>query len=392
MSRKLIFNIFLLVVLSIPLIMFLCWLLSAKKPLNILIVDKTVKSEGGQEHGSLNWILKHDKFVKPDRSFYRTPVDYFGFFPKGNKRFEIHDLMAFPEAGIDSLSGSYDAAVYTDTYGMYYNEWYLDTLQSENSEKIYGGFDEKDFLFLQGMKGRGKLVVMEFNTLAHPTSAELRKKTEDMFHVHWSGWILRYFSILDTSLSREVPHWVIRDYIAQHGSWPFRNSGIVFVHEDGRLFILENETDLRLEVPLMIPTSYGKSVYTLPERFYYPYWIDITFPTDTVNKVVANYYILSNPRGDSVMKHYRVSPVIPAIQQHIGYYRFCYFSGDFADDSVSKAAQYFRGIVPVNQVLSDPDDLENRSVFFYNVYYPLMKKILSDYQGSLERRNTGSVR
>jgi len=392
MSRKLIFNTVLLLILSIPLIMFLCWLFEAKRPLEIVIVDKTVKTFTGQEHESLFWLLKHGKFVKRDMSFYRTGKDYYGFFPGKNKHFEIHDLRSFSAQSIDSLSGATDAAIFTDTYGMYYNEWYLDTLQNEYSEKVYGGLDENDFQYLKGMKEKGKLVLMEFNTVANPSSAEVRKKTEDVFHFHWTGWILRYFSMLDTLLTQEIPHWVIRDYVAQHGNWPFRTSGIVFVHEDGRLFILENETDLRLDVPVMIPTALGKSVYSLPDKFFYPYWIDITVPTDSVNKVVANYYILPNKRGDSILKHYRVSPVIPAIQQHIGYYRFCYFSGDFADNNVSKTAQYFRGIVPVNQVLSDPDDLENRSVFFYNVYYPLMNKILSDYHGSLERRKTGSFR
>lgn len=385
MARKWIFNLFLILILSTPVLMFLFWLFTEKKTLNILIVDKTVLTTQGQEHKSLTWVLKHRKFVKSDNHFYRVDRDYFGFFPKPDDRFVIHDLFSYPTSGIDSLSETYDAVFYTDAYGMYYNEWYLDTLQTEHSDRVYGGMDERDFQFLKRMMERGKLIIMEFNTIAHPTPYEIRKKTEDLFHFQWSGWTLRYFNLLDTMLNPEIPRWVIRQYLSQHyNKWPFKKSGIVFVHESGQLFILENGTHLRLEAPLMISTPYGRVAYSLPESFYYPYWIDITYPADTVNEIVADFYILPNQHGDSVLRHYGVPKIFPAIQEHLGYYRFYYFSGDFSDNVVSNASQYFLGIIPINQAFSDPNDLNNRSVFFYDVYYPMMDNILTHYFKWLE--------
>lgn len=380
MFRKIIFYTIVFGIILIPVIMFLAWVLAPKKVMPILIVDKTVLTPEGQEHNSFTWLLWHQKYVKANGDFYYTESDYFGFFPKTGDTFEIRDLMSYSSGQIDELSQEFAGAYYTDTYGMYYNEWFLDTLQSENSRKVYGGMDEHDFLFLKLMKEQEKLILMEFNTIGNPTSSNIRSRTEELLHIRWSGWTLRYFHLLDTLGNTEIPQWVVRGYLEQHGNqWPFRKAGIVFVHEDGRLFILEEEKDLRLEVPLMRFSSYAQGTFGLPEKVYYPYWIDITYPTDPAINVLADFYILPTQKGDSIMRKYGVPHIFPAIQQYLGSYWFYYFSGDFSDNEISNQSKYFRGLPLLKYGFANRNDLNNRSVFFYTVYFPMVKKIMKDY-------------
>jgi hypothetical protein len=173
--RVVLINILIFTFLLLPLLMWTAWQLTPSKQLNILIVDKTVLTPDAREHRSLNWVLTYKKFVKSNGDLYKPAKDYMGFFPGKKKRFTIHDLKEMTESQIDSISDHYDAVYYTDSYGIYYNEWYRDTLETEHSEKVYGGLDENDFLLIQKMKEKNKLVIAEFNFLASPTHYRIRR-------------------------------------------------------------------------------------------------------------------------------------------------------------------------------------------------------------------------
>lgn len=363
------------------------WLFTQKKPLKIIILDKTVLTEDAVEHKGLYWTLKHRKYVKHDNTFYRLTEDYLGFFPGEDKHYEIKDLDRFSVKQIDSIADRYDMLYYTDTYGMYANEWYFDTLQSEHSEMIYGGLSLNDYLLLERMKEKKKLIITEFNLMAHPTSYSIRKKVENLFNFNWTGWTLRYFESLDTSLNQELPHWVVHDFMVQHNNkWPFRNSGIVFVYEDNTIFILENKSHLEIEVPVIYTTALGQEKYNLPEKFNYPYWIDVINVPDSTNNILASYSIHTNKAGDSLLRFYNVPPVFPAVIEHSDGYPFYYFAGDFCDNPVSSITMYFRGISWLKRWFSERNDLNNRQVFFWNYYYPMMKEILNDYYAKVEQQ------
>jgi hypothetical protein len=77
------------VLLLLPLWMVLAWLFTPKKKLVLAIIDKTVLTPDGQEHVSLTWILNHQKFTKNRTQLYSVAGDYFGFFPKPDKKYRI---------------------------------------------------------------------------------------------------------------------------------------------------------------------------------------------------------------------------------------------------------------------------------------------------------------
>ncbi len=365
---------------SLPLFLWLSWVVAPSKKTNILIVDKTVLTDKGLEHNAFDWVLAHLKYDKKDGTRYKVDKDYRGFFPHQNGKYVISDLSTLTENQLDSLAGCTDLCYYTDTYGIYYNEWFQNRNLTEHSEKIYGGLDENDVLFLQKMKIAKKLILAEFNFFATPTPASIRVKAENLFGLRWSGWTGRFFDQLDTIKNPDLPGWVPRLYKSQHlGKWPFTKSGVVFIHSDETIVILEKETDLKEEVPVVKSFDYGIQKFSLPKEINYPYWFDITLSTDTTNKVISYYELKANLHGDSILQHFNIPKIFPAVFENLMGSPFYYFCGDFTDSPIQKAFYQLTGIEYLKMfVLSESDNID-RSPFFWRFYLPMTSKILADY-------------
>lgn len=375
--RKLIANTVIFGFLSIPLVMFLLWLFTPSTAIKALIVDKTVLSEDCNEHYSLNWILKHEKYKKPDGSYYSAAKDYFGFFPGGDKKFTIKDLSGLSSFQLDSVSDYYQIGYFADTYGIYYNEWYLDTFVNEYSTKVYGGMHMNDYELIRRMKEKRKLVIAEFNLFSAPTSPDIRKKTEDLFHVKWSGWVGRYFESLDTLNNPDLPAWTVCLYTKQFEKpWGFKNSGIILIHEDETIVVLENKTHLKEESPLLKTFDYGREKFGLPEKTYYPFWFEINTATDTTNRVVSYFEIMPTGKGDSLLMAFKVPRIFPAVFECLTNETSYYFCGDFCDNPVKGRFFPFKGIDLFEIFVLNTEESQDRSHFFWRYYKPLMQNIL----------------
>ncbi|MBN2862011.1 MAG: hypothetical protein JXN62_02545, partial [Bacteroidales bacterium] len=55
--------IILAVILALPVINLLRWTFQTKKPIGVIVVDKTVPTLARDKHKSFNWIMTHDRFV-----------------------------------------------------------------------------------------------------------------------------------------------------------------------------------------------------------------------------------------------------------------------------------------------------------------------------------------
>ena len=378
--RKSIINSLLFGFILLPLILWLLWVVKPSRKANILIVDKTVLTSYGLEHRTFDWVLSHRKYTKSDNDFYSPVRDYLGFFPLQNNKFVINDLSGLTEKQIDSLSSKSEMTYFTDTYGIYYNEWYRQKDLAEHSEKVYGGLDKKDVLFLKKMKEKKKLIIAEFNLFATPTAVDERTQAEQLFGLKWSGWTGRYFEQLDTIINPELPKWVVRLYKEQHqNKWPFTKPGIVFIHTNETIAILEKETNLRKEVPVVKSFNYGVKKFSVPKEIIYPYWFDITLSTDTTNRVISYYEVFPNEKGDSILHHHDIPKIFPAVFENIRDSPYYYFCGDYADSPIGNAYKKIIGIEYFKMFIQNENDFSDRTPFFWRYYLPLTSKILDDY-------------
>ncbi|MDR3716837.1 MAG: hypothetical protein P4L51_28850 [Puia sp.] len=412
------FLFLLVILLLLPLWMWLAWVCTPRKKMVVAIVDKTVLTPLAQEHISLDWILRHEKFTKTKKDLYEPDHDYFGFFPGQDDHFKLKGLERFSSERLKTLAGDADGVYFTDTYGIYKNEWYKKTAVSGRSGLVYGGMSPEDIGLLENMKARHKLMIAEFNTIGSPTATAVRTRFERLFGMHWTGWTARYFSSLDTSVNSELPHWLVGNYRLQHeGAWPFHHDGIAFVSNDDQIVVLETSTGLLDAVPVIESTETGREALDLPRETKYPFWFDITDPNPVLNDSVsraplspagqdkpdsagypapagsarneigAEFVIHANAAGAAELKKHRIPLRFPAVLFHQGEdYRFYYFSGDFCDNPIGLGSSPFKGISFFSWLFYDTSDPNQRVGFFWNFYRPMMNRIFYDYYRTLPKK------
>ncbi|WP_026998219.1 hypothetical protein [Flectobacillus major] len=373
-------------IILLPLWLWLAWFFTPKRKMVVATVDKTVLTSEGQEHISLTWILKHLKFTKTSTKLYQIE-DYFGFFPQKDQHYQVKGLERFTDSQLEQLSTDADMAFFTDTYGIYRQEWFAGKSQTERSGILYGGMSEQDLFLLRKMKEKHKLVMMEFNDINSPTSPNIRRGFENDFGMQWTGWIGRYFDSLDTTVNVELPRWLVRNYIKQHGSWKFNKSGIAFVSDTDQVVVLENETHLDTEVPFMVCNKEGQEYYGLPQNIKYPYWFDILRYDPKVNRPLAFHEIYTNNAGKKELQKYGIPSRFPAILIHRDNdYEFTYFAGDFSDNPIGMLSTYFKWIEYIAPWFVQDQAISDRNDFFWEVYQPMTSKILNDYYQKVKKR------
>ncbi len=367
------------------------WRYSKKKHTEIFILDKTVLNHTYQEHISFNWVLNNNRYVKPDGNIYLPMFDYSGFFPDEKGGYEISDIKPINQKELEQLSLKYDMIYYTDAYGMYWAEWYdeypfikpkyppIDV--GERSPLIYGGLNRNELELLRLMKNQRKLIINEFNIIASPTPHYIRLRYEDEFDIDWSGWVGRYFDDLDTNVNKELPNWLVNNYMEQNnGQWPFTESGIAFVRNDDKIIILEDQTHLIKDIPIIITNSQYTKPYGLPAVLKYSFWFDIC-SSGPKNDVISEYHIVSNSKGDSTLSRWNIPNVFPAVIKSNQDYPYYYFAGDFADNKISMRTSYYKHIEKFD-FLFYGSAVNERAIFFWKYYRPLVNKILKDYYGA----------
>lgn len=380
-TRRLIFNLVIIVIILIPILQWAIYRIKCSRELHVLIVDKTAAEYARPEHRSLTWILTHKKYKKPGNEEYSITDDYFGFFPGEGFDYTIQDFQDYSPHQLDSLSKLYDMMYVADAYGVYYNDWYLRANLTEPSPLIYGGLDKKELYLMKSFYNSKKLLIAEFNAIAHPTSYHVRREAEELLGLNWTGWTGRFFHSFDTLENQELPRWIIRLYKEQNnGQWPFTESGIVFVHENATICILENGTHLEKDIPVITTDREFRREYGLPEEFRYSFWFDITVPDLKKNEIISKYRIQPNEDGARELRKFRIPSTFPAAMRDRYQQRVFYFAGDFADNNIPDRFVKMEGITWYYKQFLDIQDIYNRQVFFWEYYYPMMTRILKRYE------------
>jgi hypothetical protein len=385
MNKKLLIPIILIGLIVLVLFgSWLTWFFKPEKTLDVYILDKTVPNMERTEHKAFNWILNHNKYLKSNGDLYNKNEDYYGFFPLNSKSQEF-DFKSVRIHEIEDIASEYDMLYYTDTYGVYYNEWYKKgSDEVKHTQKVYGGLNQNDYLLLKEMKKLNKLIITEFNLYNAPTNGLIREKVETMFGLKWSGWTGKYFPSLSASEDSYFPKWIVNLYKEQNNNeWPFTKAGIVLVHKFGTIAVLEMGTHLTEEIPQIIAKQDAIDRFGVPEQTYYSHWFDITFSKEQ-NDVLANFKLNVNSQGDSILRNYNIKPIFPAVIEHIGDYQFYYFGGDFAESNIADKTAFFEGYHNIMSKLTK-DNYKNTNKFFWKFYVPMLTNILDDYYESIEK-------
>lgn len=386
MRKSLLHKVLFYIVIALPLWMFLVWVFWPKTKLVIAVIDKTVLFKTGQEHASLNWVLRSNKFAKTSKELYQVSKDYYGFFPNKNKRFDLKGLERATEDELEKLSYDADMVYVTDTYGIYSKEWYLAKNITERQRLLYGGLSPKDLFFIKKMKEKKKLIITEFNTFATPTPDAVAQEFERTFKIKWTGWVGKYFDSLDTLQNKELPEWLVRNYKQQNNNqWKFKRSGIAFVHKSDKIVVLENVTSLNAEVPFILTRKEERERYNIPKSMKYPFWFDI-IQTSRSNKVISFYDLKVNEAGRKILNDNHIPSQFPAIIEHYrDDYKFYYFCGDFADNPISQTGSYFKGSSYFRKLFYNDDIAAERVSFFWEFYRPMVTTILKEYHRDLQK-------
>jgi hypothetical protein len=368
-------------IIALPAINMIRWSVQTKKPLDVIIVDKTVPTLEREHHKSFTWILNNDRFVKQDKGAYSYTKDYYGFFPQRPIRDKKWDKNDYHLVDLIKIAEKSDAIYVADTYGVFFNDWFRGINKSRKSRKIYGGLNNNDFLLLKEMKDRNKLIIMEYNSFDYPTAQFESVKTQEKLGIVFSGWTGKYFSSLDTN-SNDFPVWMTDIYRKQYGKpWSFTKPGIVIIKEKD-IVVLEAGKDLKSSFPLIVTdTAYSKK-YNLIGSVAFDQWFDIIDPQQ--NTVISNFRIETTSLGDSLLSRNALSSQFPAVVQDPASKRVYYFSGDFATYNVPFWTCRFKGIEKLKGVFYS-DKQEDTRRFFWLYYRPLIDGIFTEYYESMKK-------
>ena len=284
----LIIIIILVVILAFPVYSVVRWAFQEKKPMNILVLNKTVPTIDRVTHRSLFWILNNERFVdKEKKSSYSYKKDYYGFFPLKPLRERQHRKRDYRLAELMDLVETYDALYYADTYGVFFSEWFQTYSRTRRTRKIYGGLNNSDWLLLTEMEQKDKLVILEYNTFDYPTADLERYRVEELMGIKSTGWTGKYFESLDTVKNKEFPMWMTAMYRRYNREpWMFRDAGIVFV-KDREIIVLETGKHLTNEYPHVVTGEEYAAKYSVNQNVPFTQWFEVIEPRET--EVVSSF-------------------------------------------------------------------------------------------------------
>ncbi|MDZ7636399.1 MAG: hypothetical protein U5L72_19030 [Bacteroidales bacterium] len=142
-----------------------------KEAIDVVILDKTVPTLDRLGHRSFVYVLTNERFVKGDKGgTFSVAKDYYGFVPLRPVREKQFKKKDFRLTELIDLAENNDALYFTDTYGVFFNDWYQGIKKARRSRKLYGGLNNNDYLLMSEMKKRDKLVLVEYNTFDYPTA------------------------------------------------------------------------------------------------------------------------------------------------------------------------------------------------------------------------------
>jgi hypothetical protein len=357
------------------------WSLSSERPLDVAIINKTVPDESYREHQSISWLLNHHRFTHSNGQRYTIAEDYIGLKP--NEEEETFEVTPFP----GNLNEK-DLIYVADTYGVYQDEvpWYEEEAENDAAPPtlISGGLQLDEWkLIKNAVEQHGTNLVMEFNSFASPTSADVRESVTSFLQVDWSGWIGRYAIDLSTETG-EVPQWLISLYEGEENNWDYHGEGFILINEfTNDVVVLSQEngdvntSDIRLSF-----TDRGKDMFDLTVSQPYQNWFDILEP-ESEEHILASYEWDLADHTKQTLADIGIPASFPAIlHHHVNDANVFYFAGDYANMTAIPSFYQAKGFQQLKGLLAS-EQFSVETSFFWNTYSPMMTRIFDMAQPDL---------
>ena len=370
--------IILAVLLALPVINLLRWTFKAKKPIGIVLVDKTIPNFDLVKHKSFYWIMTNNRYVKKEKNTsYSYVKDYFGIHLKRPFKLKQYDNVRYGMTeALRELPEANDAVYFTDTYGVMVSDWFRALSPPRRSRKLEGALNGMDNNLIKEMKERNKLVVLEYNTFDWPTGEFESYTIQNRLGIGWTGWTGKYFASLDTT-SKDFPIWMTAMYRKQYKQpWNFKKPGVVLL-KDRAIMVMEEGGLLEKALPVIVSDSAYCAKWNLAETVTFDQWFDIIDPKE--NTVISKFRLATTPVADSMLAEYGLFSEFPAVITDPATHRSYYFSGDFCHTNIPYWTSRFLGVDKMKGLLysnKKPDDLRR---FFWLYYKPLIEGVFGDY-------------
>ncbi len=364
--------ILLVVIIALPFAGRLFWLMKKSKPLDIVIINKSVVKSKNNEVKTLNWTLNYEKFIDSAGYFYDYDIDYFGYYPDAIT--EDRKIKSFKLEEVFSLAVNNDALIFVDNKGVELSQ----AEKKASKMKVYGGFNYNDYSLLKEMLSRQKLVIAEFNFFSSPTEDLVRYNTEQYLDIYTLGWNGKFFTNLSKEKISELisANWF--DLYKQNYSveWDFSGPGIILLNPgQNRIIVLPAGKYMNSEYPSVITTPEIASEFNIPQNASYSGWFDIAFQGK--NKVISHFDLNLNQEGIDLLNKNGIKSEFPAVIESVSK-KFYYIAGDFSNTHVcilsSKLGFISRIIRKMNK-----GKTQNPDKFFQVYYNYLLSGILNDY-------------
>lgn len=369
------------------------WEVSPAKSLSVAVLDKTVVDDSYREHKGLFWALNQQKYRMPGGEKYVYDRDYYGNYPPENG-------LRHAERTLAEMPADTQLIYVADTYGLAEAKDAEDAdaqagvpanAGGQTPDSQEGGMKTVDVNVLEAAAARGTMLVAEFNSVAAPTDDPVRDRASILFGMTWTGWTARYFPDLTEGV--EVPNWVPGRYREITGrEWNYEGAGFLFVQDDGDLFVLregqETEGGARISF-----TEAGSERFGMQPENRYNYWFDIV-TASAGSEVLANYDLQLTGNGRALLAEHGVRESFPAVirregtidasalpfgataapaETQVSYY----FAGDYADHNEYPFWRRYAGW-PTFKSWFTFDTPGSEDAFYWDVYVPMMKKVLKE--------------
>ena len=376
------YHILAFVIVVLAALPFLIWHLTPKKVLDVVILDKTVLSYANDEdiikeniyrkHQGLCWILNQQRYVKSDGTEYDYKRDYYGPVLDEEGAYDHSVELSDSEVKPDMVYLSDAYGLGNDTFGRY-----------NGSSPLNGGISDDDMSYVSFAYETGAPIIGEATLFSSSMSDSVRGQLMSLFGVKPTKWIGRY--LVDLQDFTDVPDWAPPMYEQQEGvEWRFTGPGMLLVSEEGKIIILEQNTDFNSKnlLQIYINDDY-KNEFSGCDRCNFYNWFEL-IEADYGTENIATFAFDLNATGMEKIKEISKSPNFCAItrKQEKGYAPAYYFSGDCNDyvngnrfGAFSFADWFFKFLSYDRQ-----GDISN---FFWRFYTPLMNHILSETKSTV---------